>query len=112
LQSVHDKCGTARVGQALVVLGRCRCGIGRNRSGSAGAVDSPGCRPGRGRTAGSFGGEILSHREEILPASAPTWRIELLGSLRVWHGPQPVDLGPMKQRALFAVLALNAEECV
>jgi len=54
----------------------------------------------------------LSHREEILPASAPTWRIELLGSLRVWHGPQPVDLGPMKQRALFAVLALNAEECV
>jgi predicted ATPase/DNA-binding SARP family transcriptional activator len=38
--------------------------------------------------------------------------VEVLGPVRVWRGPQLVDLGPTKQRALFAALVLRAGEFV
>ncbi|UQU67732.1 winged helix-turn-helix domain-containing protein [Couchioplanes caeruleus] len=39
-------------------------------------------------------------------------RVDALGSLEVHRGPVPVDLGPAKQRAVFAVLALHAGHTV
>lgn len=39
-------------------------------------------------------------------------RIEMLGPVRVYRGPSPVDLGPAKQRAVFAVLALHMGQSV
>ena len=35
-------------------------------------------------------------------------RFEILGPLRAWHGADELDLGPTKQRAVLAVLLLNA----
>ena len=39
-------------------------------------------------------------------------RVELLGTVRAWHGSEPVNLGPARQRAVFAVLALRAGRSV
>jgi DNA-binding SARP family transcriptional activator/Tfp pilus assembly protein PilF len=39
---------------------------------------------------------------------APTLRVGVLGPLRVWRGETAVDLGPVQQRVVFAVLALHA----
>ncbi|BCJ44790.1 hypothetical protein GCM10010168_16030 [Actinoplanes ianthinogenes] len=37
----------------------------------------------------------------------PETRFEILGPLRAFRGPDPVDLGPAKQRAVLAVLLLS-----
>jgi DNA-binding SARP family transcriptional activator/tetratricopeptide (TPR) repeat protein len=42
------------------------------------------------------------------PAGVPELRIGVLGPLRVWRGETVVDLGPVQQRVVFAVLALQA----
>jgi len=42
------------------------------------------------------------------PAGAPGLRVGVLGPLRVWRGETVVDLGPVQQRVVFAVLALQA----
>ena len=39
---------------------------------------------------------------------APALRFEVLGPLRVWRGKTVVDLGPVQQRVVLAVLALQA----
>jgi DNA-binding SARP family transcriptional activator/tetratricopeptide (TPR) repeat protein len=39
---------------------------------------------------------------------APALRFEVLGPLRVWRGETVVDLGPVQQRVVLAVLALQA----
>ncbi|MDY7086575.1 MAG: BTAD domain-containing putative transcriptional regulator [Actinomycetota bacterium] len=39
-------------------------------------------------------------------------RLEVLGSLRVWRGDQPVNLGSVQQRVVLGVLALNANRPV
>jgi predicted ATPase/DNA-binding SARP family transcriptional activator len=39
-------------------------------------------------------------------------RVDALGSLEVHRGPTPVELGPAKQRAVFAVLALHVGHTV
>ncbi|WP_155369671.1 BTAD domain-containing putative transcriptional regulator [Catellatospora vulcania] len=39
-------------------------------------------------------------------------RFELLGPLRAWHGNTELDLGPGKQRAVLAMLVLNANRPV
>ncbi len=39
-------------------------------------------------------------------------RFELLGPLRAWHGGRELDLGPGKQRAVLAMLVLNANRPV
>jgi DNA-binding SARP family transcriptional activator len=41
------------------------------------------------------------------PSGSPL-RFEILGSVRALRGDEPVDLGPAKQRAVLAVLLLNA----
>ena len=38
----------------------------------------------------------------------PALRFGVLGPLRVWRGDTPVDLGPVQQRVVLAVLALQA----
>src|SRR5438270_678204 len=38
----------------------------------------------------------------------PGLRVSVLGPLRAWHGEAEIGLGPARQRALFAVLAVNA----
>jgi len=47
-----------------------------------------------------------------MPDSKAPLRVEALGPLRVYRGPSVVDLGPTKQRAVFAMLALQAGESV
>jgi len=42
------------------------------------------------------------------PAGVAELRIGVLGPLRVWRGEKVVDLGPLQQRVVFAVLALQA----
>ena len=39
-------------------------------------------------------------------------RVDALGELQVHRGPVPVDLGPAKQRAVFAALALHIGDTV
>lgn len=46
-----------------------------------------------------------------MPDSAPL-RIDILGRVQACRGARAVDLGPNKQRGIFAVLALNAGEAV
>ncbi|GAA5179037.1 hypothetical protein GCM10023322_07770 [Rugosimonospora acidiphila] len=44
--------------------------------------------------------------------SATSLRVEVLGRVRVYRGPAAVDLGPAKQRAVFAALALQFGQSV
>jgi predicted ATPase/DNA-binding SARP family transcriptional activator len=44
--------------------------------------------------------------------SATSLRIEVLGPVRVYRGPAAIDLGPAKQRAVFAALALHFGQSV
>ncbi|HKT02081.1 MAG TPA: BTAD domain-containing putative transcriptional regulator, partial [Rugosimonospora sp.] len=44
--------------------------------------------------------------------TATSLRIEVLGPVRVYRGPTAVDLGPAKQRAVFAALALHFGQSV
>src|SRR5689334_25406690 len=41
------------------------------------------------------------------PGLEPEPRFEILGTLRAFAGPEVVDLGPAKQRAVLAVLLLH-----
>lgn len=41
-------------------------------------------------------------------SDVPALRFGVLGPLRVWRGETPVDLGPVQQRVVLAVLALQA----
>ncbi|RAK35582.1 transcriptional regulator [Actinoplanes lutulentus] len=45
-------------------------------------------------------------------SSSLTVRFEILGPVRAYRGAEVVDLGPIKQRALLAVLLLNAGRAV
>ncbi|MBO3737609.1 AfsR/SARP family transcriptional regulator [Actinoplanes flavus] len=45
-------------------------------------------------------------------SSAGTLRFELLGPVRAFRGDDPVDLGPLVQRAVLAVLLLHADRPV
>ena len=45
-------------------------------------------------------------------AGVPGLRIGVLGPLRVWRGETVVDLGPLQQRVVLAVLALQAGRLV
>jgi DNA-binding SARP family transcriptional activator len=42
----------------------------------------------------------------------PALRVEILGPVQVHQGPLPIDLGPTKQRAVFAALALHGGAAV
>ncbi|MET7989750.1 BTAD domain-containing putative transcriptional regulator [Amycolatopsis sp. NPDC005232] len=39
-------------------------------------------------------------------------RVDVLGPLRAWRGPAEIKLGPARQRAIFAMLAVNAGRSV
>ena len=45
------------------------------------------------------------------PRDTP-FRLDILGQLQAWHGGDPVDLGPVKQRVVLGVLALHANRPV
>ncbi|MGC0314379.1 BTAD domain-containing putative transcriptional regulator [Kitasatospora acidiphila] len=85
-----------QAGQILTALGL------RNRADAivhafdCGLV-TPGHGP-RGRVAGT--------------AFEPGLRICVLGPLRAWRSGQPVDLGPVRQQAVLAVLALRPDRAV
>jgi DNA-binding SARP family transcriptional activator len=42
-------------------------------------------------------------------SSVPALRVGVLGPLRVWRRETVVDLGPVQQRVVLAVLALQAD---
>lgn len=44
--------------------------------------------------------------------ASPSLSVQLLSSIEAWRGHEQVDLGPQKQRAVFAILALRANERV
>lgn len=44
--------------------------------------------------------------------SRPRLRLSLLGPLRAWYDGQPVDLGPLRQQAVLAALALRSDRTV
>jgi predicted ATPase/DNA-binding SARP family transcriptional activator len=47
-----------------------------------------------------------------MPDVKASLRVEALGQMRVFRGPVLIDLGPTKQRAVFAMLAVHAGEAV
>ncbi|AXB48256.1 hypothetical protein A4R43_03705 [Amycolatopsis albispora] len=46
------------------------------------------------------------------PQHTPPLRLSVLGPLRAWHDSEPVDLGPVRQQALLAALALRPDVTV
>ncbi|HEY3502108.1 MAG TPA: BTAD domain-containing putative transcriptional regulator [Actinocatenispora sp.] len=49
----------------------------------------------------------------VVPRPArPRLRLSVLGPLRAWHDGQPVDLGPLRQQAVLAALALRSDRTV
>ncbi len=53
-----------------------------------------------------------SVRQAGAAAPDPWLRVCVLGPLLAWHAGQPVDLGPMRQQAVLAVLALCPDRAV
>jgi DNA-binding SARP family transcriptional activator/DNA-binding CsgD family transcriptional regulator len=45
-------------------------------------------------------------------ATEPSFRIQLLGPVRAWHGDHEIELGTARRRAVFAILALSANQTV
>lgn len=56
-------------------------------------------------------GVVLPERTDH-PAPQPRLRFTVLGPLRAWRDDQPVDLGPVRQRALLAALLLRPDIAV
>lgn len=44
--------------------------------------------------------------------AGPSVRVQLLGPVRAWHGDQEIELGTARRRAVFAILALSADQAV
>ncbi|MFI2367705.1 BTAD domain-containing putative transcriptional regulator [Streptomyces sp. NPDC018833] len=51
-------------------------------------------------------------RQQTDPAPAPWLRVSLLGPLRAWLAGRPVDVGPVRQQAVLAALALSPDRSV
>ncbi|GAA2499355.1 hypothetical protein GCM10010406_39870 [Streptomyces thermolineatus] len=51
-------------------------------------------------------------RQRTGPVPGPRLRICVLGPLRVWLAGQPVDVGPVRQQAVLAALALSPDRSV
>jgi predicted ATPase/DNA-binding SARP family transcriptional activator len=47
-----------------------------------------------------------------MPGGDNLLRVQILGPIRAWQGPLQLDLGPRKQKAVFTVLALRANQPV
>jgi DNA-binding SARP family transcriptional activator len=43
---------------------------------------------------------------------APAWQVQLLGAVQAWRDGTEVDLGTLRQRTVFAVLAMHANQVV
>src|SRR5215211_2598112 len=55
----------------------------------------------------------MAGRETAVSGQAePAVRFEVLGPLQAWHGDARLDLGPVQQRVVLAVLALHANRPV
>ncbi|MCS0636873.1 winged helix-turn-helix domain-containing protein [Streptomyces sp. LP05-1] len=69
--------------------------------------------PGRGprrRVPGAA--QRTGARRDPEPAPGPWVRISVLGPLRAWVAGQPVDIGPLRQQAVLAVLAMSPDRSV
>ncbi|WP_128428762.1 BTAD domain-containing putative transcriptional regulator [Streptomyces cyaneus] len=51
-------------------------------------------------------------RQRTGPAPGPWLRVSVLGPLRAWLAGQPVDVGPVRQQAVLAALALSPDRSV
>lgn len=67
--------------------------------------------PGQGprRPAATPGAGV---RRRTGPAPGPWLRVSVLGPLRAWLAGQPVDVGPVRQQAVLAALALSPDRSV
>src|SRR5215475_13096589 len=63
--------------------------------------------PRRGRLALSWGDAINASGAAMNDAGGSAPRFGVLGPLRVWRGESVVDLGPLQQRVVLAVLLLQ-----
>ncbi|MGE7438151.1 BTAD domain-containing putative transcriptional regulator [Kitasatospora sp. NPDC001175] len=70
---------------------------------------TPGHGP-RGQVAGPVPRTTV--RRPTAPVPEPWLRICVLGPLRAWRAGQPVDLGPVRQQAVLAALALCPDRAV
>ncbi len=57
----------------------------------------------------SAGGQLMAVGTGVRPSAA--W-LRVLGPVQMWVAGRPIDLGPPKQRTLFAVLLVNADQPV
>lgn len=65
--------------------------------------------PGRGPRAHP---EDPAPRVVVSQPAGPRLRLSVLGPLRAWQGGQPLDLGPVRQQAVLAALALRPDRTV
>ncbi|MFE2970383.1 BTAD domain-containing putative transcriptional regulator [Streptomyces sp. NPDC059340] len=54
----------------------------------------------------------ITVRQRTGPAPGPWLRVSVLGPLRAWLAGQPVDVGPVRQQAVLAALALSPDRSV
>ncbi|MBT2365920.1 winged helix-turn-helix domain-containing protein [Streptomyces sp. ISL-10] len=67
--------------------------------------------PGQGPRRQAVAPEITVRRQTD-PAPGPWLRVSLLGPLRAWLAGRPVDVGPVRQQAVLAALALSPDRSV
>lgn len=97
-----------------VVTGQLECILAklglRNRAAAiVHAFDCGMVRPGQGPRRQTA---AVAVRQRTAPAPGPWLRISMLGPLRVWLAGRPVDVGPARQQAVLATLALSANRSV
>ncbi|MEU2711937.1 BTAD domain-containing putative transcriptional regulator [Streptomyces sp. NPDC007205] len=69
--------------------------------------------PGHGpRRQASRPGPRATDLRQPGPEPSPRLRISVLGPLRAWRAGQPVDIGPIRQQAVLAALALSPDRPV
>ncbi|MFC9649650.1 BTAD domain-containing putative transcriptional regulator [Streptomyces sp. NPDC056937] len=105
--ALTERVVTGRLGRVLVKLGL------RDRAAAiVHAFDCGLVLPGQGPRGPAAAPDSTVRQRPGRPAPGPRLRISLLGPLRTWLAGQPVDVGPVRQQAVLAALALSRDRTV